>query len=42
MHSATRLRIGENSRPVCTNKGGHRDAFLNEQRGSLSRPLSLE
>ena len=31
MHSA-RLRIGKKRRAaVCTNKGGHRDAFLNEK-----------
>ena len=27
---------------MCTNKGGHRDAFLNISRGPLSRPPSLE
>ena len=44
-----RHTISQNYSAVCTNKGGHRDAFLNERyealrilRGLLSRPLSLE
>ena len=44
-----RLTIGQNCSAVCTNKGGHRDAFSNEQckalcvsRGMLNRPLSLK
>ena len=36
MHSATikfrRPTIGQNGSAMCTNKGGHRDTFSNEQR----------
>ena len=42
-------KIGQSSRAMCTNKGGHRDAFLNKwryallvSRGPLSRPSILE
>ena len=48
-YKSTGLRIGQNSRAVCTNKGGHRDAFSHEWRevlrilrGLLNRPPSLE
>ena len=44
-----RPTIGQNCSAVCTNKGGHRDAFLNERhkaprilRGLLSRPHATE
>ena len=44
-----RPTIGQNCSAVCTNKGGHRDAFSSERREALrvsrglpSRPLSLE
>ena len=30
-----RPMIGQNCSAVCTNKGGHRDAFLNERREAL-------
>ena len=39
MHSPTslqaRLRISQNCRAMCTNKGGHRDALLNKRQGGL-------
>ena len=40
--SATRLRIGQNCRAVCTKKGGlnasgHRDALSNDRRESAAR-----
>ena len=44
-----RPTIGQNCSAVCTNKGGHRDAFSNERRqalrisrGLLSRPRATE
>ena len=42
-----RPTIGQICSVVCTNKGGHRDAFSNERReavsrGLLNRPPSLE
>ena len=44
-----RPMIGQNCSAVCTNKGGHRDAFSNERReapcvsrGLLSRPRATE
>ena len=42
-------QIADGGGAMCTNKGGHRDAFLNKwhkvpciSRGLLIRPLSLE
>ena len=35
----TRLRIGQNCKAMSTNKGGHRDVFLNKRR-KVPRSLS--